>query len=84
MVSYKEIEEFVYGSKYIDVDLLRRNTKYADAYKDQSMPQIEWFWKLLRSMSQEQRREFIRFCYAQPTIPPNDAEFRRRELSFKI
>jgi E3 ubiquitin-protein ligase HECTD3 len=53
MVSYKEIEEFIYGSKHIDVDLLKRNTKYADCYKDESMPQIDWFWKLMKSMSQE-------------------------------
>lgn len=84
MVSYKEIEEFIYGSKNIDVDLLKRNTEYRDSYKEPNSPQIEWFWKLMREMTQSQRREFIRFCYAQPTLPPNDQEFRRRELKFKI
>merc|ERR1712147_238446 len=47
-------------------------------------PQIAWFWQLLKEMTQIQRREFVRFCYAQPTLPPNDQEFRRRDLKFKI
>lgn len=35
-------------------------------------------------MSQEERRKFIRFCFAQSTIPPNDEEFERRQLRFLL
>jgi hypothetical protein len=52
MVSYKEFEEFIYGPRGIDVELLKRNTEYRDSYKDtQNSPQIAWFWQLLREMS---------------------------------
>jgi len=35
-------------------------------------------------MSQNERRSFIRFCWAQSTIPPNDEEFERRSLRFLL
>lgn len=77
MVSHAELEEWVYGKKHIDVDLLQRNTGYEGVYKEPGNKVVEWFWRALREMSQEERRQFILFCYAQPTIPANDEEFRR-------
>lgn len=35
-------------------------------------------------MTQEERRKFIRFSFAQPTIPPNDEEFERRQIRFMV
>ena len=35
-------------------------------------------------MTQDERRKFIRFCFAQSTIPPNDEEFERRQIRFLI
>jgi E3 ubiquitin-protein ligase HECTD3 len=32
MVSYKELEEWIYGKKTIDVELLRRHTEYSKGY----------------------------------------------------
>lgn len=84
MVSHAELEEWVYGKKHIDVDLLRRNTGYEGAYKEPGNKVVEWFWRALREMSQDERRQFILFCYAQPTIPANDEEFRRQKKRFLI
>lgn len=35
-------------------------------------------------MTQDDRRKFIRFCFAQSTIPPNDEEFERRQIRFMV
>jgi hypothetical protein len=75
MVGHLELEEWVYGKKTIDVDLLRRHTE-SKSFEDGGEI-ITWFWEVLEEMSQEERRKFIRFCYAQATIPANDAEFSR-------
>ena len=84
MVSHQELEEWVYGKKSIDLELLRRHTEYARGYGPKHSEQIDWFWEVLREMTQEERRKFIRFCFAQSTIPPNDEEFERRQIRFLI
>lgn len=83
MVSYQELEEWIFGKKYIDHELLARNTVYAGdlSANDEC---VQWFWEILAEMPQEQRRMFIQFCYAQSTIPPNDEEFARRAVRFQI
>lgn len=77
MVSYRELEEWIYGKKTIDVQLLKRHTIYAKGYTASSR-ETKWLWEILEELSQEDRRKFIRFCWAQSTIPPNDEEFERR------
>lgn len=78
MVSYQELEEWIYGKKTVDVELLRRHTAYSKGYSESETNEIKWFWDILREMTQEERRKLIRFCFAQSTIPPNDEEFERR------
>ena len=51
MISYQELEEWVYGKKIVDVALLRRNTKYAQGYGPKDGPQINWFWEVLEEMT---------------------------------
>lgn len=83
MVSYQELEEWIFGKKYIDHELLARNTVYA-GHLSESDEVVIWFWEILAEMPQAQRRMFIQFCYAQSTIPPNDEEFARRAVRFQI
>lgn len=83
MVSYQELEEWIFGKKYIDHELLARHTLYAGDLSE-STEVVIWFWEVLAEMPQEQRRMFIQFCYAQSTIPPNDEEFVRRAVRFQI
>jgi hypothetical protein len=44
MVSHAELEEWVYGKKHIDVDLLRRNTVYEGEFKEPDCQIVKWFW----------------------------------------
>lgn len=83
MVGYQELEEWVFGKRYIDHELLARHTAYAGGLSE-SDDVVIWFWETLAEMPQEQRRMFIQFCYAQPTIPPTDEEFTRRSLRLLI
>ena len=83
MVGHIELEAWIYGKKSIDIELLRRHTKYSKGYHEVDT-QIKWFWEILHELSQEDRRKFIRFCFAQSTIPPNDEEFHRRQIRFLI
>ena len=62
MVGHLELEEWVYGKKTIDIELLKRHTD-SKAFPENS-DAITWFWEILEEMSQEERRKFIRFCYA--------------------
>lgn len=62
MVGHQELEEWVYGKKTIDIALLRRHTD-SKAFLE-GADAITWFWEILEEMSQEERRKFIRFCYA--------------------
>jgi len=87
MVSYQELEEWIYGKKTIDVALLRRHSTWSPAgagSESNRAQEIEWFWEILEELSQEERRKFIGFCFAQSTIPPNDEEFERRQIRFLI
>lgn len=49
MVSYQEIEEWVCGRKFIDIDLLRRHTEYAGI--DENSEVVGWFWEILHEMA---------------------------------
>ena len=47
-----DFEIFVTGKKFIDIDLLKRHTRYGGDLKDES-PRIKFFWEtyFLESMS---------------------------------
>mmetsp|Transcript_12472 Transcript_12472/g.20956 ORF Transcript_12472/g.20956 Transcript_12472/m.20956 type:complete len:328 (+) Transcript_12472:25-1008(+) len=63
IVSSSELEEWIFGKKFIDIELLKRHTKYSNGYVEGDK-EIRWFWEILHEFSQEERRKFIRFCYA--------------------
>lgn len=88
MVNYNELETWICGKAVIDVDLLKRHTKYGGDPKTVMLTEnsrcVQWFWEVLREFSEEDKRKFIKFCWAQPRIPPNDEEFVRRSIRFQI
>jgi E3 ubiquitin-protein ligase HECTD4 len=52
----------------VDIDLLQRHTVYSGVSPDS--PHIQYFWSVLRDFSQEDRRKFVRFAWAQVLSPP--------------
>jgi len=43
-----------------------------------------FFWDVLESFNQEERRAFLRFAWAQERLPANDQEFERTRTRFLI
>lgn len=65
--SPKELELLVSGLPDIDVNDLQQNTEYVH-YKS-SDPQIQWFWNVLRTFSQEEKALFLQFVTGSSKVP---------------
>jgi len=52
MVSYQELEEWIYGKKEVDVLLLQRHTEYGTGFTEESK-EVKWFWEILFELSME-------------------------------
>ena len=66
MVTYSELETWVCGKAIVDIDLLKRHTKYGGsqgAQLSEESRRIQWFWEVLRSFSEEDKQKFIKFCW---------------------
>ena len=81
-LSWHELEEIVCGEATIDVDLLQRHTKYSGV--ESSAPHIRYFWNVLRSFDEKDRRKFVRFAWAQDRLPANDKEFEKSHTRMLI
>lgn len=59
MVTYNELETWVCGKGIVDIDLLKRHTKYGGDKKtgvlSEESRRIKWFWEVLRSFSEEDK-----------------------------
>ena len=64
-----ELELLMSGLPEIDIDDLRNNTEYHGGYTAAS-PQIQWFWRAVRTFSQEQRAKLIQFVTGTSKVPP--------------
>ena len=74
LMSPADLSTLFCGSPSIDVDLLLRHTEYSGGLTAGTR-HIEWFWSCLREMSEEQRRQFVHFAYAQQRLPGDDSGF---------
>ena len=86
IVTAKELEIWVCGRNNVDIDLLRRHTKYqggSDAYSEDH-PVIKNFWLFLGSLREDERQKFIKFCWGQERIPANDEAFVSQNVRFMI
>jgi hypothetical protein len=78
------LSERVVGPTHTDVALLRQNTVYAAGSEDG--PVIGWFWAVMEELSEEDRRNFVRFAWAQDALPATAAEYTasRTRLHLKV
>ena len=67
MVTYNELETWVCGKNIVDVDLLKRHTKYGGDKKtvilNEDSRRVKWFWEVLREFAEEDKQRFIKFCW---------------------
>jgi len=66
---------WVCGKTEVDLELLMKNTKYAEAPAgkqwNENTPVIKYFWEFLSSISHEDKLNFIKFCWGQERLPAN-------------
>ena len=83
---FQELELMMCGLPNIDVDDWMENTRYSGLYnKGKGMHQVcEWFWELVREMSEEHRAKLLQFVTGTSGVPAkgfsilqaNDGEIR--------
>lgn len=74
MFNQSELQTLVGGdANNIDIADLRRNTEYGGLYvigdDGQEHPTIKLFWKVMESMSHDDRRKFLKFVTSTPRAP---------------
>jgi hypothetical protein len=75
----EELQDIVCGNPDVDVDLLRRVTKYENF--NETDPVVTYFWEVLREMTTQQRKLFLQFVWARRRLPCKASEF---DSPFKI
>ncbi|KAJ3416767.1 hypothetical protein HDV05_000141 [Chytridiales sp. JEL 0842] len=63
----QEMELLISGLPDIDVDDWKNNTEYHNY--SMTSPQIQWFWRAVRSFSQEERAKIIQFVTGTSRVP---------------
>eukprot|EP00455_Lapot_gusevi_P027966 TRINITY_DN2971_c0_g1_i1.p1 TRINITY_DN2971_c0_g1~~TRINITY_DN2971_c0_g1_i1.p1 ORF type:complete len:155 (-),score=27.33 TRINITY_DN2971_c0_g1_i1:171-635(-) len=68
LLTWKELELEVCGNPVIDIELLKRHTRYSDCKP--SDPFIGFFWRVLSDFNQTERSQFLRFVWGRSRLPP--------------
>ncbi|KAI3653085.1 hypothetical protein MP228_002510 [Amoeboaphelidium protococcarum] len=66
--SEKELELLISGIPDIDIDDWKNNTEYRGGYTASS-PQVQWFWRVVRSFDQEERAKLLQFATGTSKVP---------------
>lgn len=82
-VSATNLQLWVCGKKYVDLDLLKRNTRYSGGLSENSEV-VKFLWATLQQFSEQERLRFVKFCWAQERLPANDEEFERHHIRFMV
>ena len=62
-----ELESLVCGSPELDLELLKKHTRYQNCKVTD--PHIRYFWKVLKKFSQTERSMFLRFAWGRSRLP---------------
>ncbi|CAF1317334.1 unnamed protein product [Rotaria magnacalcarata] len=67
ILTANELQEAVCGNGRIDIELLKRNTRYNNTSLES--PYIQRFWKILSEMfNEEQKKLFLKFVWGRTTL----------------
>jgi len=83
IVTSKDLEIWVCGKNIIDVELLSRHTKYTGEYNEDHEV-MKMFWRMMDELHETDKQKFIKFCWGQERIPPNDASFASQNVRLMI
>ena len=68
-LSESELELLICGLPAIDMSDWYEHTRYGSGYVMLS-PQIGWFWRVVKSLSTEERAKLLQFCTGSAKVPP--------------
>ena len=81
--TWEEIERLVCGKKIVDIELLEKNTIISpDLEKKEYL--VKWVWEIVKEFSEEERVQFVKFCYAQERLPYTQEEYDQKQIQFTI
>lgn len=63
----QELELLISGMPDIDIDDWKNNTEFQNY--TQSAPQVQWFWRAVRSFNQEERAKLLQFITGTSKVP---------------
>ena len=63
LATWQELDVWVAGRPDINVDVLEKHTEYEGYRRDD--PTVKLFWKVFRSLSNEDRTLFVRFAWGR-------------------
>ena len=85
LCTWTDLRTWACGRAEVDVELLRRNTVISGVKAgEEPPPHIEYFWAVLHSFTEEERRRFLHFTWAQERLPHDDADFERTRTRMYI
>lgn len=67
LLTWREARETLCGTAEINVDLLKAHTRYSQ-WSAEDEP-IQWLWAILRSFSDKERAQFLRFVSGRERLP---------------
>jgi len=83
--THEELEEWVSGKNYIDVEMLKRHTVLSGVdYATEDSKVMGFFWQMLEEITQSEKQEFIQFIWGQKRLPPTDEDFVRQKCRLLI
>lgn len=68
LLNWREVKELVSGSADVSIDELKRHTIVRPT-KYTGSPIVQTFWKVLESLSAEERAKFLQFAWARSRLP---------------
>ena len=81
--TWEEMERLVCGKKTVDIELLERNTVIAPELEKKNYL-VKWVWEIVKEFSEEERIQFVKFCYAQERLPYTQEEYDQKQIQFSI
>jgi E3 ubiquitin-protein ligase HERC2 len=71
MFTWQDVETLVCGSATIDVEYLKRHTRYDSPYNAEH-PVIQRFWRVFATLAQDERSKYVQFAWGRPRLPLRD------------
>jgi len=62
VISSKDAEIWGCGKSKVDIDLLKRHTKYSGGLNEDTA-RIKFLWEALKELNENEKLRFVKFCW---------------------